>query len=76
MNHDKLSALHVLDPVPTAIIYGDRDWLTPPEHSRAIAAALPKAQLTEVPDTSHLIQMERPGVVNDALRDLIKRVEP
>ncbi|MET8867701.1 alpha/beta hydrolase [Nonomuraea sp. NPDC004580] len=75
MNHDKLSALHVLDPVPTAILVGDRDWLTPPDHSKAIAAALPKAQLTEVPDTSHLIQLERPGVVNDALRDLLKRVE-
>ncbi|MEU8246985.1 alpha/beta hydrolase [Nonomuraea sp. NPDC048916] len=75
MNHDKLSALHVLDPVPTAIMVGAKDWLTPPEHSRAIAAALPRAQLTEVPDTSHLIQLERPGAVNDALRDLIKRVE-
>ncbi|GAA2215422.1 alpha/beta hydrolase [Nonomuraea monospora] len=75
MNHDKLSALHVLDPVPTAILVGDRDWLTPPDHSKAIAGALPKAQLTEVPETSHLIQMERPGIVNDALRDLLKRVE-
>ncbi|MET7332498.1 alpha/beta hydrolase [Nonomuraea sp. NPDC005650] len=75
MNHDKLSALDVLAPVPTAIMVGERDWLTPPDHSKAIAAALPKAQLTEVPDTSHLIQLERPGVVNDALRDLIKRVE-
>ncbi|MGW7479464.1 alpha/beta fold hydrolase [Nonomuraea muscovyensis] len=73
MNHDKLSALHVLDPVPTAIMVGDRDWLTPPDHSRAMAAALPRAQLTEVPDTSHLIQLERPGVINDALRDLVKR---
>ncbi|MCK2215134.1 alpha/beta hydrolase [Actinomadura sp. ATCC 31491] len=76
MNHDKLAALHVLDPVPTAIMVGEHDWLTPPDHSRAIAAALPKAQLTEVPDTSHLIQLERPTVVNDALRDLVKRVEP
>ncbi|WP_433437369.1 alpha/beta fold hydrolase [Nonomuraea sp. CA-141351] len=75
MNHDKLSALHVLDSVPTAILVGERDWLTPPDHSKAIAAALPKAHLTEVPDTSHLIQLERPGVVNDALRDLLKRVE-
>ncbi|TMR90304.1 alpha/beta fold hydrolase [Nonomuraea basaltis] len=75
MNHDKLSALHVLDPVPTAIVVGDRDWLTPPDHSKAMAAALPKAQLTELPDTSHLLQLERPGMINDALRDLIKRVE-
>ncbi|MFI6505227.1 alpha/beta fold hydrolase [Nonomuraea typhae] len=74
MNHDKLSALHVLDPVPTAILVGDKDWLTPPDHSRAMAEALPKASFTEVPDTSHLIQLERPAVVNEALRDLIKEV--
>ena len=74
MNHDKLAALHALDPVPTAIVVGDKDWLTPPEHSRAIAEALPKAQLIEIPDTSHLIQLERPDAVNKALRDLIKQV--
>ncbi|GAA3136463.1 alpha/beta fold hydrolase [Streptosporangium carneum] len=73
MSHDKLSALGVLDDVPTSIIVGDKDWLTPVEHSRAMAAALPRAQLTEVPGTSHLIQLERPTVVNDALRDLLKR---
>ncbi|GLW05591.1 lipase [Microtetraspora sp. NBRC 13810] len=73
MSHDKLSALDLLTDVPVAVIVGDRDWLTPPDHSRAIAAALPQAQLTEVPATSHLIQLERPTVVNDALRDLFKR---
>ncbi|MCG5217182.1 alpha/beta fold hydrolase [Streptosporangium sp. KLBMP 9127] len=73
MSHDKLTALNVLDDVPTAILVGEKDWLTPPEHSRAIAAALPRAHFTEVPGTSHLVQLERPGVVNDALRDLLKR---
>ncbi|MEV7005491.1 alpha/beta hydrolase [Streptosporangium sp. NPDC051022] len=73
MSHDKLGALSVLDDVPTSIIVGDKDWLTPVEHSRAMAEALPRAQLTEVPGTSHLIQLERPTVVNDALRDLLKR---
>ncbi len=42
MNHDKLSALHVLDPVPTAIVVGDKDWLTPPEHSRAWPRRCPR----------------------------------
>ncbi|GII03178.1 alpha/beta fold hydrolase [Planobispora takensis] len=74
MSHDKLSALDVLDDVPTSIVVGDDDWLTPVEHSKAIAAALPRARLTEVPDSSHLVQLERPGAVNDALRDLLKRV--
>jgi pimeloyl-ACP methyl ester carboxylesterase len=73
MSHDKLKALDVLDSVPTCILVGDKDWLTPPDHSRAIAAAVPTAQLTEVPGTSHLVLLERPGTVNDALRDLVKR---
>ncbi|GAA2864653.1 alpha/beta hydrolase [Streptosporangium fragile] len=75
MAHDKLSALGVLDAVPTSIMVGDRDWLTPVEHSKAMAAALPRARFTEVPDSSHLVHLERPTVVNDALHDLLKRAE-
>ncbi len=75
MSHDKLTALDVLDKVPTSIIVGEKDWLTPPDHSRAIATVVPSAHLEVVGGTSHLVQMERPDVVNDALRDLIKRVQ-
>ncbi|MFI7629623.1 alpha/beta fold hydrolase [Microbispora rosea] len=75
MTHDKLTALDVLNKVPTAIIVGDRDWLTPLDHSTAIAAAVPTAQLTIVPETSHLVQLERPDAVNEALRELLKRAE-
>lgn len=75
MSHDKLTSLDVLNKVPTAIIVGDRDWLTPVDHSRAIAASVPTAQLTVVPNTSHLVQLERPDVVNEALRELLKRAE-
>ncbi|MCC5579279.1 alpha/beta hydrolase [Microtetraspora sp. AC03309] len=73
MSHDKLTALDVLNKVPTSIIVGERDWLTPLDHSRAIAAAVPTAQLTTIPAASHLVQLETPAVVNDALRELIKR---
>ncbi|WP_214108760.1 alpha/beta fold hydrolase [Acrocarpospora catenulata] len=75
MSHDKLTALDVLNKVPTSVVVGERDWLTPPDHSRAIAAAVPTADLTMVPDTSHLVQLERPGVVNEALLTLMKRAE-
>ncbi|MDP9846745.1 alpha/beta fold hydrolase [Streptosporangium lutulentum] len=74
MSHDKLNALNVLNDVPTSIMVGDKDWLTPVEHSKAMAAALPRAQFAEIPNSSHLVQLERPTVVNDALRDLLKRV--
>ncbi len=75
MSHDKLSALSVLDGVPTSIVVGDKDWLTPVEHSRAMAAALPSARFTEIAESSHLVQLERPTVVNDALHELLKRVD-
>ncbi|MBO3747126.1 alpha/beta hydrolase [Streptosporangiaceae bacterium NEAU-GS5] len=75
MSHDKLTALDVLNSVPTSIIVGEDDWLTPPEHSKAIAAAVPTAKLTVVPEASHLVLLESPGDVNDALHDLIKRAK-
>jgi pimeloyl-ACP methyl ester carboxylesterase len=75
MSHDKLTALDVLNTVPTAIIVGEDDWLTPPEHSKAIAAAVPTAELTLVAEASHLVLLESPDPVNNALHDLIKRAE-
>ncbi|WP_433353076.1 alpha/beta fold hydrolase [Microtetraspora malaysiensis] len=75
MSHDKLTALDVLNNIPTSIIVGERDWLTPPDHSRAIAAAVPTGQLTTVSNASHLVQLESPAAVNNALRELLKRVE-
>ncbi|GAA3841918.1 alpha/beta hydrolase [Sphaerisporangium flaviroseum] len=75
MSHDKLAALDVLDKVPTEIIVGDKDWLTPPDHSKSINAGLPSARLTEVPGTSHLVLLEKPAIVNDAIAELLKRVK-
>ncbi|SDH51606.1 Pimeloyl-ACP methyl ester carboxylesterase [Sinosporangium album] len=76
MSHDKLSALNVLEGIPSAIIVGAKDWITPPEHSRAIADVLPLSRLLEVEDSSHLVQLEHPGVVNEALGDLVKSTQP
>jgi pimeloyl-ACP methyl ester carboxylesterase len=71
MTHDKHAALGALRSVPTVILVGERDRLTPPEHSWALAAALPAARLTVVPDCGHMLTMHRPGVVTSHLRDLV-----
>ena len=71
MSHDKLSALKRLDGIPTRIVCGDRDLLTPLEHSAAIAAELADAELVVVPDTGHLVLMERPDQVNEAIAALV-----
>jgi pimeloyl-ACP methyl ester carboxylesterase len=73
LRHDKLAALPALENIPTLILVGDRDVLTPPEHSEAIAQALPKAEHVVVPGTGHMVILERPDEVNQHLRELIQR---
>ena len=53
--------------VPTAIIVGDTDPLTPAALSEEMAAMIPGATLTIAPDCGHVITLERPEVVNAAL---------
>lgn len=53
--------------VPTLVIAGAGDRLIPPDESRAIAKALPHAQLVEVPDAGHMAPMENPKAVNEAM---------
>ena len=56
-------------PCPTLVLCGEADQLTPPEHSRAIAAAIPGARLALVPGAGHMLTMEQPQRVNTLLRE-------
>jgi pimeloyl-ACP methyl ester carboxylesterase len=55
--------------VPTLVLVGAEDVLTPPAESEAIAAAIPGARLVVVPRAGHLANLEQPGAVNAALVD-------
>jgi len=72
MSHDKLPALPVLADTRVVIICGDRDAITPLDHSKAMAEALPKAELVVVPQAGHVALLEYPDVVNDALSRLVE----
>jgi pimeloyl-ACP methyl ester carboxylesterase len=74
--HEKLAALDVLKDLPVLVAVGDEDRLTPAAHGRAIAAALPDADLVEVTDGGHVLMLEHPGIVTDALAELIGRARP
>jgi len=74
--HDETAALTVLARIPTLIACGDRDLLTPVRNSQEMAAALPDSLLVIVPGAAHLVQMERPEVINDALVRLVERATP
>jgi pimeloyl-ACP methyl ester carboxylesterase len=58
---------------PVLVIAGERDGFTPPERSRAMAAAIPGAELLEIPQASHTAPIERPHLVDNAVRDFLTR---
>jgi pimeloyl-ACP methyl ester carboxylesterase len=74
MTHDKLAALDVLRGVEVLVLAGDSDLMTPPDHSRAIAEALPDAHLVVVEDAGHMVALEHPQQVSEELLRLIDRV--
>ena len=60
--------------VPTLLLGGARDRLTPPSHVERMAAALPRlAERVELPDSGHMGPIEDPAAVNAALERLALR---
>ncbi|MFI8197508.1 alpha/beta fold hydrolase [Streptomyces sp. NPDC085942] len=60
--------------VPTAMIAGTDDRLTPPVHARAIADALPVGLgLTELAGMGHMTPVEAPEAVTAKIRELVAR---
>jgi pimeloyl-ACP methyl ester carboxylesterase len=73
MSHEKESALKRLVDTPVVIVCGENDLITPVEHSQAMAAALPHAELVVVPDAGHQAHMERPDLANAPLLRLVRQ---
>ncbi len=71
--HDKLKALDVLRALPVVVVVGSEDVLTPVDHSRVMADALPDAELVVVEGCGHMVQLEQPEVVTRRLLDLLER---
>jgi pimeloyl-ACP methyl ester carboxylesterase len=72
-SHDKLSALHVLNGIETLIVAGERDLMTPADHSREMVEQVPGAELLILPEAGHLLMLEHHDVLTDHLRDLVER---
>jgi pimeloyl-ACP methyl ester carboxylesterase len=72
-DHDRRQALESLTEVPVLITVGDADRLCPVEHSRALADALPTAELAVYPGAGHMVQLERRPEVSRRLLALVDR---
>jgi len=53
--------------VPTLVMVGADDVITPPAVSRALAEALPHAVYAEIPEAGHLAPLENPSAANAAM---------
>jgi len=71
---DGRAGLPALHAVETLVVVGDRDLMTPPQHSADIVAGVPGAEYELLPGAGHLLMVEQPEEVNELLRALIVRV--
>ena len=73
MRHDRSAALSALESVPTHVLTGDCDRLTPPGHARRLAKAMPWADLTVFAGAGHMLPLERDRAVTRVIADLVNR---
>lgn len=64
---DSRPHLSLID-VPTVIICGEQDALTPPEHAEEMASYIKQAELHLIPGAGHLSPLEQPTPVNKILK--------
>jgi pimeloyl-ACP methyl ester carboxylesterase len=57
--------------VPTLVIVGDEDAVTPLSDAVAMSAAIPGSRLVTVPGAGHLAPLEQPEVVNAAIAEFL-----
>jgi 3-oxoadipate enol-lactonase len=60
--------------VPTLVLVGEEDEVTPPKDARALATAIPQATLETLPGAGHLSNLEAPSRFNAALHRFLATV--
>lgn len=71
---DSMATLHQME-VPSLVVVGDEDVLSPPSDAEEMAQALPDCELVRIPDVGHLTPVEAPRAVADSLARLVARVD-
>jgi pimeloyl-ACP methyl ester carboxylesterase len=71
---DEYRALEIVSTVPTVVVGGENDMITPIEHTARIVELLPKAEAIRVEDCGHLGMIEKHEIFNGALDRLLERV--
>jgi pimeloyl-ACP methyl ester carboxylesterase len=75
---DALDKFHVVESfahVPTVVICGTKDKLTPIGHARKLSSRLPSARLVELEGGGHMSILEFKDEVNDSLEQLFDQAD-
>jgi pimeloyl-ACP methyl ester carboxylesterase len=62
--------------IPTLVIAGALDAITPPGPARAMAESIPGARFIEIPEAGHASPIEKPKAVAAALADFFRASLP
>ncbi|MDJ0393867.1 alpha/beta hydrolase [Rhodococcus sp. G-MC3] len=68
---DETASLSALAVVPTLVLCGSADLMTPMRHSRAIAQHLPASRMVTVENAGHMVILEQAAVVAEAVSLLV-----
>lgn len=74
LSHDVRDRLPAIT-VPTHVVVGAEDVLTPPRHSRELASRIPQARLTEVPRAGHALFGECAPIFNETVLGFLNGIE-
>lgn len=60
--------------VPTLVVVGEADIITPPTESKQLASGIPSAELCIVERAGHFPMLEQPTIFNPALRGFLSKL--
>ncbi len=70
---DSTPQLAAID-VPTLVVVGEEDEITPPAAARAMTSAIPAAVMTTIPAAGHLAPLEAPTAVSRVIAEFLEAV--
>lgn len=71
-HHERTDALQHLSGIPTRVLVGSDDRLTPVRMARHLANHIDRSELYVVPGAGHMLPLERDGLVSAALLGLVR----
>ncbi len=70
---DTTTALAAMD-LPTLILVGEHDALTPPTDAQTMQSCLPQAELHVIPNAGHMSNLENPTAFNEQLLAFLEKL--